>query len=483
MSADNSALMLSSPRLMSRGIKRSGAIVHTLIFSAWIVVLLGAWRFNGVLAWSAGLLYVVYDTSLILYVVTQWRGWLSTLAMQRSLADERTASNRTSVGVLIAARNEAAALPATIDALLAQTDVPDAILVIDDGSTDESLRVLGNRYGLSPSATRETSRSLLHQNLWLLSLPHGGKARALNAGLHALTTDVVMTVDADTLLQPDAIAATRKAFAYDKAMVAAGGVLVPLCRGSVSAGFFQWFQHYEYIRSFIARAAWMRTNALLLVSGALACFRRSALLQVGGFDSDCLVEDYEMIHRLHRWAHDHQLHWTVRILGNVRGVTDAPATLQAFLRQRRRWFAGFLQTQYWYRDMIGNARYGAVGRVMLPVKVVDTLQPIYGITAFVLLLSFLVRGKLAIAYPVFVIIGIKLVIDLGFHLWSVKTYFKWTNTEASSRELGAALLAALTEPFGFQLIRHAGAALGWISIISGRMSWSAPERNIQVPET
>ncbi|MES1195415.1 MAG: glycosyltransferase family 2 protein, partial [Steroidobacter sp.] len=252
-----------------------------------------------------------------------------------------------------------------------------------------------------------------------------------------------MTVDADTLLQPDAIAATRKAFAYDKAMVAAGGILKPLCRGSVSAGFFQWFQHYEYIRSFIARAAWMRTNALLLVSGALACFRRNALLQVGGFDPDCLVEDYELIHRLHRWAHDHQLHWTVRILGTVRGVTDAPATLPAFLRQRRRWFAGFLQTQYWYREMIGNAHYGTVGRVMLPVKAVDTLQPIYGLTAFALLLLFLLKGQFTIAYPVFIIISLKIVIDLCFHLWSVKTYYQWTGARMTHRELGIALLAAL----------------------------------------
>ncbi|MES1195414.1 MAG: glycosyltransferase family A protein, partial [Steroidobacter sp.] len=171
MNGENSTLIAASPRFSPRDISRSGVIIHALVFIAWMVVLLGAWRFNSVLAWSAGLLYIIYDTALIVYVVFQWRGWLSVLTLQRSLADERSSLNRTSVGVLIAARNEATALPATIDALLAQSDMPDSILIIDDGSTDESLQVLKNRYGLLV-AGRDISRSLLHQHLWLLSLPH-----------------------------------------------------------------------------------------------------------------------------------------------------------------------------------------------------------------------------------------------------------------------------------------------------------------------
>ncbi|MGL1645724.1 glycosyltransferase, partial [Vibrio parahaemolyticus] len=90
-----------------------------------------------------------------------------------------------------------------------------------------------------------------------------------------------------------------------------------------------------------SRHAWSRFNSLLLVSGAFATFRRDAVVQVGGFDPDCLVEDYELLHRLHRHARNEGLTWTVRVLGQAQARTDAPSTLMAFLRQRRRWFGGF----------------------------------------------------------------------------------------------------------------------------------------------
>ncbi len=99
---------------------------------------------------------------------------------------------------------------------------------------------------------------------------------------------------------------------------------------------------------------------------------------VGGFDTDCLVEDYELIHRLHRHAQANGLPWTVRVLGDAQAHTDAPSSTGAFLRQRRRWFGGFLQTQFWYRAMVGDRRYGWLGVAMLPVKAIDTLQPLYG---------------------------------------------------------------------------------------------------------
>ncbi|MFX7764013.1 glycosyltransferase family 2 protein, partial [Acinetobacter baumannii] len=88
--------------------------------------------------------------------------------------------------------------------------------------------------------------------------------------------------------------------------------------------------------------AWMQERGLLLISGAFAAFRREAVVRVGGFDPDCLVEDYELIHRLYRHSADHDLGWTIRVIGGATARTDAPASPMAFLRQRRRWFGGFL---------------------------------------------------------------------------------------------------------------------------------------------
>lgn len=361
--------------------------------------------------------------------------------------------------------------------MLPQLRDGDIALVVDDGSEDQSTSLLADSYGISWSKPDGLGASSRHPGLRVWRNRHGGKARALNSGLARLTTDIVVTVDADTKLAPEALTALRAAFAADPALVGACCVIRPLCAPGALSGFFQWFQTYEYMRAFCSRIAWMRSGALLLVSGAFAGFRREALVDVGGFDPECLVEDYELIHRLHRYSYDHGLGWRIAVISAPRAVTDAPGSLISFLRQRRRWFAGFLQTQYWNCDMTFNRRYGKVGAWMLPIKAVDTMQPIFGLTAFILLLTFAIGGRLTILVPVLTVIVVKIIIDIGFHLWWVKVYGRWTGQPPGRASFGLAFLAALAEPFSFQLLRHTGAAWGWLSFLTRRHSWGVTASN------
>ena len=420
---------------------------------------------QGIAAWGTGLVYIFYDTCLLAF--TGWQARRLGSAARRDVRE----SKRPTLAVIIAAHNEERALSVTIDALTAQSDPPDLILVADDGSTDGSSDVLQGKYGLSADDPASITSTGLH---WL-KLPHGGKARALNAALAHVVTDIVITVDADTLLEPHAIAAMRAHFGRDIALVAATGVLTPVCGKSLRGRFFQWFQTYEYVRNFISRYAWMQLNGLLLISGAFAAFRRDAVMTVGGFDPDCLVEDYELIHRLHRWSCEHQLDWRVAVIGEARARTDAPETLMTFLRQRRRWFAGFLQTQRWNRDMTGNPNFGKLGTAMMPVKALDTLQPIYGLTAFALLVGFVSAGRYALALPILLVMIAKIIVDLTFHMWSLKLYRSWTG-DLQSQGTGRAVLAAIVEPFSFQLLRHAGAAWGWWTFLTGQQTWGRQSR-------
>jgi cellulose synthase/poly-beta-1,6-N-acetylglucosamine synthase-like glycosyltransferase len=233
----------------------------------------------------------------------------------------------------------------------------------------------------------------------------------------------------------------------------------------------------------------MQVNSLLLISGAFAAFRRAALVEVGGFDTDCLVEDYELIHRMKRYSTFQHKGWTTAVVGAARARTEAPGEIVAFLRQRRRWFGGFLQTQFWYRDMVGDRRHGWLGLAMLPVKAVDTLQPLFGLTAFFLLVYELATGNIAVLLPVAGIISAKILVDLAFHLWSVYLYNRWARSaRASTSEEKAgraqapapgfslALLAALVEPFTFQLLRHTGAAWGWLYFLTGKKRWDKHSR-------
>ena len=489
------SLKAASPRYSPPPTPLRAILIHGSVMLLWFALLAMAFRHTGVLAWSTGIAYVIYDTVLLLFVFWQ------TLRLARMPLGVLDASNvaqqpaataaRVTLGVIVASHNEAAVLPITLGALMGQRDAPDLIVIADDGSTDSTADVLLREYGLHPPAMGEMSDlNAACPTLRWLRLPHGGKARALNSAIVQMDTDIVLTVDGDTLLESDAIGAVRNAFSNEPALVAATGVLAPVCSNSLSGRLFQWFQTYEYIRNFLSRYAWMRVNSLLLISGAFAGFRRTALVEVGGFDADCLVEDYELIHRLRRFGMLHQRSWTTRVLGNARARTEAPGTIGAFLRQRRRWFGGFLQTQFWYRDMVGDRRHGWLGLAMLPVKAVDTLQPLYGLTAFFLLVYYALRGSLGVLGPVALVIGGKIVIDLLFHLWSVHLYRRWAQSAPGVESFGGgvpradfalAFLAAVLEPFTFQLLRHLGAAWGWLYFLTGDHRWGKQSRGGLLP--
>ena len=449
-------------------------LIHGAVLAAWIALFALAFGRGGVLAWSVGLAYIAYDTMLQIFV--GWQTW----RLLRPPTPPVGAGTRASLAVIVAAHDEAAVLTATIAALLAQSDGADEIVIADDGSTDATATLLVERYGLAvpllgdASSVRASDAASAPSLVWLRLL-HGGKARALNAAILRTRADIVLTVDGDTLLEPRALAAVRAAFSAEPALVGITGVITPLCKPTLAGRCLEWFQTYEYIRNFLSRYAWMNLDSLLLISGAFAGFRREALIAVGGFDPASLVEDYELIHRLRRHAVGHGLDWRFRVLGGAQARTEAPGSVGAFLRQRRRWFGGFLQTQYWYRAMVGDRRHGWLGTLMLPVKAVDTLQPLYGLTAFVLLVAYAVTGRLDVIGPVAAFIGAKIAIDLAFHLWSVHLYRRWVG-DATRASFAAALLAAIAEPFTFQLLRHTGALLGWVSFLSGERRWGRQTR-------
>lgn len=468
------SLVAHSPRLTPRPVPWRSYVINTAALLLFVALIAQAFFRTGLASWSVGLVYIAYDTFLLVFTAAQtWR--LMAPAAPGEVA-VRQPVRRPTLGVIIAAHNEAGVLGVTIDRLITQNDPPDMILIADDGSTDGTAAVMKQLYDLDPPALGECSApaARLPSLVWL-RLPHGGKARALNAAIQQLPTDVVLTVDADTLLDDGALAAMRGAFAADEKLVAATGVLTPICGPSLMERTFQWFQTYEYVRNFLSRYAWMQQHGLLLISGAFAAFRRDALIIVGGFDPACLVEDYELIHRLHRHSADAGLGWDVRVIGAATARTDAPASPMAFLRQRRRWFGGFLQTHWWNRDMIGNAHFGQLGTRMMPVKTLDTLQPVYGIAAFIILIVLVVTGKFRLALPILIVMLVKVVFDLAYHLWSLRLYERWTG-QPERLGWGRAILASIAEPFSFQLLRHAGALWGWWTFLTGTASWGRQKR-------
>ena len=460
----------ASPRVTPRPTSLVSLLIYVAVLAAWLLLFGRALWLDNIWAWSAGIVYILYDTFLMALVAWQTRSFRHPHVDADAPAAAVMRVPRPTLGILVASYNEALHLPATLDAIFAQSMQPDAILIADDGSTDDTAWVLSDRYGLTA-----TQASASHPTLRWLQLPRMGKAQALNAALLRIDTDIVLTLDADTFLEAGALQSISDAFAADDKLVAAGGILVPFCDSSATGRAMEFFQTYEYIRNIISRFAWMKINSLLLISGAFAAFRRAPLIAVGGFDPDCLVEDYELTHRMHRYSVDYGLGWRLAMVGGALARTEAPSRITAFLRQRRRWFAGFLQTQYWNSDMTGNRVYGWLGTRMLPIKALDTLQPIYGLTAFFLLVTLIVTGHGAIAFSVGGVIVAKIVADFVAFIWSIHLYRQITGGRTKAN-FAAACLAAILEPFSFQLLRHTGAAWGWIAFLRGSRGWGVSAR-------
>ena len=481
------AFNIASSRITPRKVSLFSQAIPIVVLVTSLLIFAMAYFAQGIFAWSAGLAYIFYDTALLVFVAVQTIPLIKNknsehLEAQNSLLNRQQFSTvkPLSVGVIIASYNEAQVLERTIHSLLNQSHPPEQILIADDGSIDGTAQLLISRYNFnefkSVLSTTKIAVSSSYPVLYWLFVEHGGKALALNQAIPEMHTDIVITVDADTLLAPSSIEVMRSAFTNELALVAATGVLTPVCSNKITGQFLQWFQTYEYIRNFISRFAWMKADSLLLISGAFAGFRRKALVTVGGFDPNCLVEDYELIHRMRRYAVEYGLDWRVRVLGHALARTSAPSTFYGFLQQRRRWFAGFLQTQYWHRDMIANSRYGKLGMWMLPVKTIDTVQPLFGLLAFFFLIYYLASGKNSLLASIFVVIGIKILIDLCFHCWSIYLYKRWTN-DSTKLKFSLAILAAIFEPFTFQLLRHIGAMLGWYYFLTGRKGWGKQLRH------
>ncbi|CAN5685924.1 glycosyltransferase family 2 protein [soil metagenome] len=438
--------------------------VFGFVIAVLVVSLVALFTAHAALAWTVGIIYIGYDTWLLSRMISLSRAAL------REKPTTTTATEKPTMTVLVAARNECPVLPTCLDSLLQQEDGAEEIWVIDDGSQDGTREMLAKRYGVSQIGER--GQSATHAGLRLWSKESTGKAKSFNAILPDCTGDLVVTIDADTVIAPGSLKAFREAFARDGDLAAGCGILVPQCKAGGMGRYFEFFQQFEYLRAFLWRLAWSRLNALVLVSGAFAVYRREVLSQLGGFDAGSWVEDYELLYRLHRVAGMGELKWDVRVITGARAVTDAPAAPRQFLRQRSRWFGGFLATLFANKAMVGHPRFGGMGRLLLPVKVIDTLLPLFAAIAQVALVVLLVRGNF-LSGPLIALIAGKLLFDLVMHLWAMRLYARWLDLPCTAGWMAKSVAASLLEPFCFQPLRYTGALAGWVAFLANRFSWES----------
>ena len=268
---------------------------------------------------------------------------LSYLQKRRQKNDKFDKCYTPSVSIIVPAYNEEVNATRTIDNLLKCTYPAFEIVFVDDGSTDSTYKVVRDAFSGN-------------NRVKVLTKPNGGKASALNYAIAQTQSDVLVCIDADTILLPDAVERMIPFFANDEVGAVAGNVRV----GNAVNLLTSW-QKIEYTTSQnFDRRAFDIVNAILVVPGAIGAFRRSAMEEIGGFDTDTLAEDCDLTVRILRQG------YTVRCCNEAISLTEAPESLKMFIKQRFRWSFGMMQTFWKHRDMLFTRKMVNMGWVLLP---------------------------------------------------------------------------------------------------------------------
>ncbi len=259
------------------------------------------------------------------------------------------------ISIIVPAYNEEVNAVKTLENLLLQ-DYPDyEIIFVDDGSKDRTFAVVEQAFSN-------------HEKVKIYSKPNGGKASALNFGIEHAAGEYIVCIDADTQLMPDAVRQMMKYFKKDKTVAVAGYVKV----GNEKNLLTKW-QSIEYTTAQnFDRLAFDRFNCITVVPGAIGAFLKSAVMEAGGFTNDTLAEDCDLTIRLLRNGN------VIRNCNRAVAVTEAPETLNQFMKQRFRWSYGIMQSFWKNKDACFNPRYKALGMVALPnILLFQILIPVF----------------------------------------------------------------------------------------------------------
>ncbi len=247
------------------------------------------------------------------------------------------------VSVIVPAYNEEKVIAKTIERILESDHSDLEVIVIDDGSQDNTSAVLQAAFGTNSRVT-------------LMRVPNGGKAAALNIGLEAAKGDILVALDADTQFQRDTIPRLVRWFVDPQVGAVAGNAKV----GNRTNMITRW-QALEYIvAQNLERRALSALGTLTVIPGAVGAWRKSVLVEMGGFHSDTLAEDQDLTIGIQVKGYQ------VRFDSSAIAWTEAPATFGGLARQRFRWAFGTLQCLWKYRSLTFNPRYGALGMIALP---------------------------------------------------------------------------------------------------------------------
>lgn len=403
------------------------------------------------------------------------------------------------VSVIAPAFNEELSIAQSVRALLALEYPEHEVIVVNDGSKDRTLQTLIEQFGLKPinreqlAVLQQTKifgayASPRYPNLLVVDKENGRKADAANAGIGFARMPLVCVIDADSIIERDGLMRAAEPFMTDNGELVAVGGAIRIANGCEVVGgsltkigipraLIPRFQVVEYLRAFLmARVANAELDMLMLISGAFGLFRRSVVVEIGGYRHDTVGEDLELVVRIHRHMREHKRPYRLAFVPEVVCWTEAPAELGGLRNQRARWQQGALETLSRHRVMIGNPRYGRIGIIAMPLLILeDILGPPSELIGYLLLP---IAWALGILAPDLAIAFLCVTFLFGTAISVATLALEETQLRRTPSALDLTRLgvAAVVENFGYRQANLVFRLVGIKRYFNGETAWSAVPR-------
>jgi cellulose synthase/poly-beta-1,6-N-acetylglucosamine synthase-like glycosyltransferase len=346
------------------------------------------------------------------------------------------------LSILVPAYNEELTIVESTTSFLTLQYPHHEVVLVNDGSTDATMSLLIEAYDLyqippafvvsvATEPLRAYYRSRRYSKLLVIDKENGGgKADALNAGLNAARFPYVLAVDADTLIEPDALLRLARPFLLGKPVAAVGGTIRVANACTIAHGrvvearvdqrFLPAIQVLEYLRAFLfGRLGWNRLGGNLIISGAFGLFKRAHMLAIGGYRARSVTEDIDLVVRLQRYLRENHIADTISFIPDPVAWTEVPTTIRVLGNQRMRWHQGLLETLWMHRDLLFNFRYGATGLIAYPFFLFgEALAPAIEMLGYLGVLVGLAFGAVDLNF-VWLFMSVVVLYGMLLSVWSI----------------------------------------------------------------
>jgi cellulose synthase/poly-beta-1,6-N-acetylglucosamine synthase-like glycosyltransferase len=404
------------------------------------------------------------------------------------------------ISIIVPAHNEEKTIVDSIRSLMVVNYGEFEIIVVNDGSNDRTLERLITAFELTRTdrvyrrsiptePVHGIYASVSYPMLTVVDKQQAGKSDALNAGINIGRYPLFCSVDADSVIEDNALLRVVKPF-VDKPneTVAAGGIIRIINGCEVRDGRVMKmglpahplpvFQIVEYLRAFLTgRVGWSRLRSLLIISGAFGIYRKKEIVQIGGYSKETVTEDLELLVRLHRYLMQRKRACRVVFVPDPVCWTAAPERIRDLMSQRNRWHRGLVQVLWENRGMTFNPRYGTLGMFGVPYfflfemlgPFVETLGYVSVLLSFMIglldLKFFLLFLTVAIFYGTFLSIAAVLLEEISF-----RRYPAW-------KDLARLMLYSVLENFGYRQILTAFKIKAFYDFLRRRRGWGRMRRH------